>query len=825
MGQYYEAPDTVTISGFDFYAWQTMRSSAKVTIYCHLFEAGKDSLPSGSPIRSDTIVVDSTFGSGQLTTIRKRALFKPYKTNKPYILVIENRDSVRVGIVSNSYTARDGDQEYLGCGTVGFRWYNFRNLNIGGTPLDCDMALEPHVTYSFYNDFDFKDCYDYRDTMKFKNTSSGFVKSKMYNRYAIFNIERFCHYWDFGDGFRNYMVEGERKYNSARNAEVRLYTSHYALRGNQVCRDTTVKQLYFQPTEISFSGNANLCSGESAVITANTNGEVKWFNNYADTTSIAEGPLYGKADMQQNDTIHAQSYNGECKTNRRSYLIRVTKTPQLPTVSNDSVCTGAKANLSASSDLGTIYWFTDSMASNTVFQGDVLEIGPLKNDTFFFVRAFNGKCVLPGSVKVGASVGADFAPLAPQVITDTSICLLDGPITLHATAANSIRWFSVPGGGNPIQNGSNLSFTPTGRGVFYRYVDAFDGRCPSSRVPVRIEVGHFGQFKSVPLDSVCQGDSFTIRISDLTGNTYWYDDISSNTPIHTGSSLFLNQVVDPLTYYLQPFDGICLDTMKHAVSLDVIPIGEVLRSDIDKEVCSGTEPQVNLEVSAGVVKWFDAGAPNPRQIGSRLRLGKIETSYSGNYVIDNMGCLSEPTLFDIGVLPTPDAVYDYQVNSWRLVEFAARYSGKGTYAWDFDENGITANGKEASHRFASDGTFNVQLIIENDLGCSDTSIKSIVINTVGIEELTGQFSLYPNPAKGEVQIKSTRQAFVGISLLNTNGQQVLGHSFDPVREFRVELPKFLTGLYVLESNWRTVPIPSNFWPYIDAHLSFHTELI
>ena len=47
LGQFYTAPDDITISGFKFYGWALDTTANPVTVYCEVYEAGADSFTYG----------------------------------------------------------------------------------------------------------------------------------------------------------------------------------------------------------------------------------------------------------------------------------------------------------------------------------------------------------------------------------------------------------------------------------------------------------------------------------------------------------------------------------------------------------------------------------------------------------------------------------------------------------------------------------------------------------------------------------------------------------------------------------------------------------
>ncbi len=803
LGQYYDAPGEVTVKGFDFYAWQTMGTSDTITLYCHIHKAGIDSLPSGPPVRTDTIYVDSTFGSGQLTTLLKRVVFdSAYVTKDPYVLVVENRDSIRVGIVANSYQNRDGEGDYLGCGTVGLRWFNFRYLNIGGTPLDCDMALEPHVEYSFYNDFEVKDCYRYRDTVKFKNKSLGFVASPMYNRYALFGLERFCHYWNYGDNYRQYIVDGERKYTSGQNRVVSLASQVYSLRGGRVCRDTTIKDLHFQPDEINLTGDRRICDGDSALIRASTNGQVYWYNNYQDTMAIDSGLTYYTKPLQQNDTLYAQSINRQCSTQRKTFVVEALERPTVPIAGNDSVCQNAKANLSASTSTGIIRWYPDSTVLAVVHEGTVLETAPLNNDTFFFVKAFNDFCTHEGRVRVSAFVDSEFAPQAPDVMNDTTICLIDGAVDLDASSPYLMRWYDKPSGGSVLDTGKTIAFTPAERGKSYRYVEAYDGRCASSRLPIEVEVHHFGTVPTPHTMKFCEDEHLILNLTGVDSDLYWYESESSLTPVHTGNIMDLGTINKDTSFYLQPFEGICLDTARTRYIAFVVPFPRIDKYLIDTGFCDGSEPHIELDLNMGQVYWYTDTLEQAIDSGSTWVVGEQTQDFTGYYRMRFEHCVAPFESFTSRALLQPDANFDFQIYSWRKVDFLSRLTGQGTYMWDFMDNGDTAMGTDVSHRFTADGDYDVQLIVASDEGCSDTVIKTVTINTVGIGEhaLSATVKMFPNPSNGLMNVHLSELPVNTLGTLSVYSS--IGHLIREQNvlssEMQIDLSDQPSGMYHLE---------------------------
>jgi Ig-like domain CHU_C associated/PKD domain/Secretion system C-terminal sorting domain len=804
LGQFYEAPGSVTISGFDFYAWQTMGSAAVVEVYCQLYEAGADSLPAGSAIREDTLYIDSTQGTRLLTTLMKRAVFSsPYTTSKPYILVVTTNDTNRVAVVTNDYTIGDGRGEDLGCGSIGGRWYKFNALNIGGTPLDCDVLLAPHVDYDIFNDFSIKDCYDYRDTIRFTNKSSPFMASQVYNFYTFNNIERFSHRWDYyGNGSTQYMVEGQVKYPFGQNNKIRLISQQYHFRGGGTCIDTAYKDLSFQPDEIVFSGDKNICSGQNAVVNAISNSSIEWYRSPADTTSFNTGSLYATSTpLEENDTLYAKAINRQCSSNLGRYVIEVTTTPEVPKVINDSICLNSLANLTATSNAGIIRWYEDSTTLVPVHTGSVFQVGPLKNDTFFFAKAFNGSCTHPGRVKVLAFVDSNFAPEAPTVSNDTTICLLSDPLTLRASSTNNLRWYDVGAGGTVIGTGDTLVFTPQSRGEHRRYVDSYNGNCASSRLPIVVTVNHFPELDDRLVDiSGCEGDTLGFDLSYLHGSIDWYDGITGGNTVYSGKSRLFEAISSDESFYLEPYEGLCRDSIRHPFSVESIPFANVTGGQLDSTACDNIVPTLNIQTDVGEVHWLTENLDSTLFIGNNYEIPAVRFDATVYYKLVNQGCVTKPVTHDIKWLLMPGANFDYQV-LWRNVEFASRLISQGEYVWNFGDGGDTSMGTDVTHYYALDGSYDASLIVTSPFGCADTVVKEIVLNTVGINDIDNRLvTIYPNPVKSNgIITMSSELSWESFTIYDLLGKEILSGPVQiGINTYNVRLPSLASGQYYIK---------------------------
>src|SRR5690554_169394 len=159
VGQYFDAPQPLELSGVDFYAYKAdATNGTSIGVKVKVYNASPiDSLPMGSALLTTTVGVDTSFGGGALDVLRKSANFSsPLTLTDPFIIVIENNSAIELSAIMNDYQVGDGGQEWLAPVNISGTWLNAYDVNVGGLPFDADMLIEPYISYdltaSFTND-------------------------------------------------------------------------------------------------------------------------------------------------------------------------------------------------------------------------------------------------------------------------------------------------------------------------------------------------------------------------------------------------------------------------------------------------------------------------------------------------------------------------------------------------------------------------------------------------------------------------------------------------------------------------------------------------
>lgn len=807
LGQFYNAPGRVEISGFTLYAWVSQSVSDSVELICRVYEADSDSLPKGKLLQTERIKVDSSFGGGLLSVLEKHIRFdSTVVTDKPFILVIESDDTTRVGVVCNDWISRDGEAENLACGTVGGTWYRCLNLNIGGNALDCDLLLEPHVSYGLSADFSFKDCYNFRDSVRFLNTSSGFLFDPMYNRWAFSNNTRFSCLWNYGNSFGTfYALDGATRYSSAANYDVRLIVQLLHFKNATYCIDTIVKTIHFQPSNPGFSGinSDSLCSGDSALVYASSDGSISWYRNPQDTAFLS-GKAYQSGPLMMNDTFYVQAVNAQCSSQMIRKIIKVNETPKLLSVKNDSVCLNSIANLSAQASIGTLNWYTSLSSSLPFYTGDVYTTGNLNSNATYYVEANNNNCLSGGRQPVTAYVSSSFAPSDPAVVRDTIVCLLDGNlvITAKTNGIDTIRWYDVPSGGTPFLYGETLPVTVNKLGRQTYYVDAFDGNCASSRLQVNVRTFTFPQSNYSPEEiNSCEGDDIEIdlKVSD-NGTAYWYDSENANTAFLTSPVLKFDQYTGDTIIWYQPSNGFCSDTMRHRLKITAHPYGILGNGSQTIQLCSGKPVLLSTNAQKGEIIWYtDSLLSTELGRGGSLSHPGLNESTVYYFLADNQGCRSLPEKYEVNVLPSANALFDFSIIEPGSYQFAARVRNQGFYRWNFGD-GSTDNGATVNHAFKKNGDYNVVLVVQPQNGCNDTFTRVMSVNGLAsadqMVQTTMNIRAYPNPFGQTLHLKDENSSEINyFELSDLQGRVLITNSFTG----KIEVPttNLLPGMYLL----------------------------
>lgn len=369
--------------------------------------------------------------------------------------------------------------------------------------------------------------------------------------------------------------------------------------------------------------------------------------------------------------------------------------------------------LSSSSDFIKYQWSTgDTTASIFVAETGVFSLSA--KDQFGYWHFDTIKVVFPEIVQ----------------LNDTSFC-----------GGNSIIWNSMAG--NSIttlwSNGStDPSITIDSTGTYSYQIIDLNG-CTKESTAINVFVDNFNLLGTLgPDTTLCVGNVLKIRNqTSPLANVLWSTGVFSDSIV----------VSLPGTYSVQAINTnncIINDTI-------VVSIG-------------GIAPQVNFSFTTvcegNAVSFTDLSVPSAGDVisawewdfgnnnFSNLQNPSFVFPDSGSFPVSlktivNTGCADVFTQW-VEVIAIPKADF-YTLNicdnsAATFYEIADGYNGQiSSWQWDFGDPGSAGNTSVlqlAQHLFSSAGNYNVQLVVENQQGCSDTVIKTISVKPSPIAEIT-----------------------------------------------------------------------------------------
>jgi gliding motility-associated-like protein len=160
-----------------------------------------------------------------------------------------------------------------------------------------------------------------------------------------------------------------------------------------------------------------------------------------------------------------------------------------------------------------------------------------------------------------------------------------------------------------------------------------------------------------------------------------------------------------------------------SVLVHYIPPPDAAVSITDTILCEGDNPALLSPVQPG-------GLFN----GSYLENGMFFTEKAGEYAIryriEKAGCTGEKVRH-IQVLSNPSAAFSMELEPMGIFgqgdQVSVKYTGSGAtgWLWDFGDHSGLETGPEAVHQYTREGSFPVMLIVSNEEGCADTSIRML----------------------------------------------------------------------------------------------------
>ncbi len=734
FAQWYPAPQTLTISGFDFYAWQSLGTSAVVPITCRIYNASIiDSLPTGAALATVVVNVDSTFGTGLLSTLRKRAIFAtPVTVTGPYVITVENQSGNTVSVISNNWTVANGRSEWLSSVKIGTNFIRSYAINVGGTIFNADFILQPYVTYSLTSDFTSSPlCNQGGNQMTFTNTSSAVNFSAFYNTRAYFNNVLFSFIWDYGDTSGTfYSLNGTRSYNHRVAYNVSLKDSIWGYATG--CADTRSKSIDASPPVPNATNNGPLCQGANLQLSADSIGGATYYwtgpNGF---TSTLRRPTISGITILNQGTYNVTAIMGQCSSMVSSTVLNIIATPSAQ--SNSPLCAGQTLALTGTAIAGATYsWSGPNGFTSTISNPTKSNVQVTDSGTYSFTMTVAG-CGTIGPYTTYVSVNP--VPATPTVGNNGPLCVGDN---LNLTASNvsggSFTWTGPNGFSATQQNPSRPNVIPSFAGTYTVTVTA--NGCASVPASTTVSINNIPASPTAGNNGpLCAGQTLSLTATTITGATYLWsgpNNFTSGSQNPTRSSV---TTTDAGTYsVVATLNGCSSPAATTTVAITTSTPTPVAGSN--GPLCPGQGLQLTASnVTGATYSWsgpngFTSTVQNPL-------IPSVTNAEAGLYSVtaNTAGCgISSPgtVTVQINALPAPPTVGNNgPLCDGQTLNLTASTVTGGVYSWS-GPNGFTSSAQNPSITSMNSikaGNYNVTVAVSG-CGTSAAATTNVIVRRV-----------------------------------------------------------------------------------------------
>jgi gliding motility-associated-like protein len=451
----------------------------------------------------------------------------------------------------------------------------------------------------------------------------------------------------------------------------------------------------FLPT-ITSSGGSAICNGAALTLTAQAGSNYVWSTG-ATTASISVS-LAGSYSVSVTNT-------SGCRGTSLPFNVTVQSNPIASiTAAADSICPNQNTTLTAST-ANSYLWSTSATTQS-------INAAP---GTYTVTVTGAGGCTAVSSAQTVSA----YPVCTPSISPIGTVIIFQGDSALlQASGCNSYTWSS----------GSTASSIYVYSGGNYSVVGTSSNGCTATSSTVNVTVVSSSTIISAQgATSFCDGNFVQLQSIFSLGNQWYYNGL----PI-TGANAQQYSAYNDGWYHVGVWQNNTW-LFSDSIHVTVLPSPDVPNLN-DTSVCKGSTMTLTLPFVNGVTyKWYDSLTG-----GTLLSTGLSYTSPTLNvpttyYVeaVNSFNCKSARLDVDIVINIVPKASFTYNSvasNGQYDVNFICTTPNPDYITWIFGDTTISGNISNLPnpvYTYPVAGTYDVILIVENFLGCSDTLIKKV----------------------------------------------------------------------------------------------------
>ena len=382
-------------------------------------------------------------------------------------------------------------------------------------------------------------------------------------------------------------------------------TTNYTVTGTDTnnCKNIATATVTVNPLPILTINHPAICIGTTTTLTAGGASTYIW-NTGSNTASFSETPT-----ITTNYTVTGTNSNGCVNTKTTSITVY-----DLPTVtaSNDTICLGNNATLSASG-AATYVWSSGNTGATVV-------LSPTITTDYTVTGTDNHQCVNTATLNVLVY------PVLPLAVTNATICA-GNTATLTASGGTTYTWST-----SEVAPTITVSVkVPT-----QFTVSSSNGLCTNSKVSTVTTLVNHTDIASLTAD-VCLGDSLKL----YTTTTYTAYNWS------TGQTTPTIEITTPGIYYVTTIDTL------GCKGVDTIKVGEDAPVAIPLKnytICEGDSVQLSTTAGLYTYQWYPPNGLSSTSIYNPFANPTQTTTYLLSLI--NGACVTNNTL-TVFVNPIP----------------------------------------------------------------------------------------------------------------------------------------------------------------------------
>ncbi len=567
-------------------------------------------------------------------------------------------------------------------------------------------------------------------TVAFNNTSA--------------NLPGYTYIWDYDNGTIDTIYSPPSVIYTNSGVAPVIYSPTLHIISDKNCRDSLSATITVNPQPVvDFSPDTNeICIGGTVTFTNNstTGGTYAWtFTNGTPATSTAYTPPAVTFNVADTNLVSLTVTKFGCSSTRDTTIIVHPNPVPTFTASPTGGCSPLDVtftNTSVNNPGFTYIWNYDNGTIDTNYTGSTITYtntgtAPITfNPTLHIISDKNCRDSLSVAINVAPDVVASFTP------DTTKIC--DGGFvnfTNNSTIGATYQWNF---GANASPSTSSL-FDPSP--VFFTTVDThvvslvvnYYGCSDSDTVQI---ITNFTPTASFTLNPSAGCNPLDVQIVNTTAFdstfTYYWDyanGIPDTAYNDTVNFTYTNSGTTDSTYNIQLIVSTpigCSDTLQQSVTVSPQPTASF---SVNKNTICQNEPIITTNNSTLATSYqWDFGDGNTSTLPAPSHFYSAPGTYQITLVaVSGVGC-QDTARITVQVDSIPQAGFSAPaVCVGNPTIFTDTSKQAVSWNWNFGD-GNTSALQNPTHLYASQGTYNVELIVTNAYGCQDTATASVLVN-------------------------------------------------------------------------------------------------